>query len=301
MIELLDMLNIKHGRIKSIRILIFVIANIYIRAYSYFFIFSKFVFKIFAYKPQAPKKIEAFVSITSFPERINTLAFVLISLARTKANVGYNLFLAKDQFKSFRSLPYLLRTLQRLNIITIFFVSNDFKSYKKYYYISQINSNIPFLTFDDDIIYNKKSITNLLKFHKSDQNAIIANLSMFFEDPLTKEYCSWDKVEMYNTTHKNIFPIGAGGVLYPPLMNFPLFYDINNAQEICPSGDDIWLYFCAKHYKIKTIAACLKSSYLPIFIRNNRTLHEINNLQGKNSTMLTRALDFFKAICLENK
>jgi hypothetical protein len=56
-------------------------------------------------------------------------------------------------------------------------------------------------------------------------------------------YQKWE----YETRHKKpcslIFPTGCGGVLYPPgvlhrdVMNIRLF------RELCPSNDDVWLYW----------------------------------------------------------
>jgi hypothetical protein len=80
-----------------------------------------------------------------------------------------------------------------------------------------------------------------------------------------------------------IFPIGCGGVLYPPKVFHKDIMNVDLALSLCPTGDDIW-------FKSMSLINNIKAKILPNRMKNlnyvcgtqNTALWKHNLQKGKN-------------------
>ena len=77
------------------------------------------------------------------------------------------------EYKYKKKIPKKILELKKFGLKILF--CKNFKSYNKIIHTLKIRKKNYIITFDDDIIYNKKSIEYLIKKVKKNQTAIIAN------------------------------------------------------------------------------------------------------------------------------
>lgn len=105
------------------------------------------------------------------------------------------------------------------------------------------------VTADDDVCYAYRWLETLSNDWNASLNPIVCHRShrIHYLAPLQPApYKNWEHSIKGPMTSTDIFPTGIGGVLYPPhcfdneVMNAPAF------MELCPRGDDIWLFWMAR-------------------------------------------------------
>jgi hypothetical protein len=66
---------------------------------------------------------------------------------------------------------------------------------------------------------------------------------------VTAPYLEWDFDVQDSASRKpspDLLPTGAGGILYPPNSLDPRVTDRGVFERLCPDGDDLWFYWCAR-------------------------------------------------------
>ncbi len=187
------------------------------------------------------------VSFTSFPARINTVWMVVDSLMRqTYLPKSINLYLSIEQFPNkHNDLPQQLLRYEKLGL-NIFWVEDDLKPHKKYFYISQTLNNECFVTVDDDLLYRNDMLERVWELHLKYPNAVCANIGRKIKmiDGVVCAYSKWESL-LDNNIHsgKDILAIGCGGILYPPSFykQTKLICDEKTIKELCLRADDLWL------------------------------------------------------------
>jgi len=197
--------------------------------------------------PTQPKVI---VSLTSFPEAIPFAVPAIQSI------LGGNilpdkivLYLTFSQFPDSK-IPHNLQELANKN--SVFEIRNydeDIRSYRKLIPALKDFPNAIIVTVDDDVLYHKNMLCDLLQLHKKIPNVIIAHRAK--EIKLNAPYRKWKKYRWYhfltkklNFSFKNI-QTGVGGVLYPPNSLNREMLDSKIFKEIAPTTDDIWFWAAA--------------------------------------------------------
>jgi SAM-dependent methyltransferase len=192
-------------------------------------------------KPQdSSKKIIA--SLTTYGARINSVDIAINSLLEQEKKADkILLWLAQEEF-NLENIPDKLKKLHDENQIEIKFCK-DLKSYKKLIPTLDLYKDEIIITFDDDMIYDKKLIKELYEEHLRYPQTIICGRGhkMLFDSKRNLlPYKNWtfgsdDFIEDFD-----IFPTGVCGILYPP----NCFYkDIQNEElfmSLAPNADDIW-------------------------------------------------------------
>lgn len=185
------------------------------------------------------------ISLTSFPARFDTLALTLrCLLSQTIRPDAVILWVAENDFPE---LPQDVLDLQLsgLDIQTC----EDIKSYKKLIPCLLENPDRYIVTADDDVHYEADWLEKLVSSSMRNTGKIISCRSHRIEydtDGKLLPYAEWKKNIGVATASGEIFATGVCGVLYPPHCLDPRVTDIETFMRLCPSTDDVWLYWMAR-------------------------------------------------------
>ncbi|RBQ26588.1 MULTISPECIES: methyltransferase domain-containing protein [Arcobacteraceae] len=207
-----------------------------LEAQSFFVVAKKKVMK----QQDSNKKIIS--SLTTYGTRINSVDIAINSLLEQEKKADkILLWLAQDEF-NFDNIPNRLKKLHDDNLIEIKFCK-DIKSYKKLIPTLDLYKDEIIITFDDDMVYNKRLIQKLYEEHLRYPDTIICGRGhkMLFDSKRNLlPYKNWTFESNDFIEDFDIFPTGVCGVLYPP----NCFYkDIQNEElfmSLAPNADDIW-------------------------------------------------------------
>jgi hypothetical protein len=171
------------------------------------------------------------VTLTSYPDRINSVKYVLESLFRqTILPDRIILYLSSNQFADITKIYDKFKKYSKCGFELIF-VDGDLGPHKKYFYAFQSFPISKVITVDDDIIYGKDFIEMFIS--EKSGCSVIANICC--------DYCLEDdqgKLCEYK------IPIGAGGVMYNlAQMNLSGLLEKKLIIDNCLFQDDFWLYF----------------------------------------------------------
>ncbi len=197
---------------------------------------------------QSPRLI---VSLTSFPARIHTLHYTLLSmlLQDVKADI-IAVFLSTEEFpKKREDLPKILLTLEHLGFIVIHFITHNTRAYKKLIPALEIYPDDIIVTIDDDQFYDRRTLALLVDSFARHNNAIhthamyahnrLQNFLGLSESSGTKMS---ERIYKENVPMLYAVPLGVSGVLYPPhcLHSDVLKSDI--FMQLAPMADDLWFW-----------------------------------------------------------
>jgi hypothetical protein len=184
------------------------------------------------------------VSLTSYPPRFATLATTLKCLLMQSVRADHvELWIAE---KDLAVLPRAVLDLQAhgLSIRSC----RDIRSYKKIIPALAAHPGAMIVTADDDACYWPAWLEQLLEAYDPAANEVLCHRGHRMElrpDGLPAPYRTWAFETADTSPSSATFPTGLGGVLYRPgilpaeVMREDLF------SRLCPTGDDIWLYWMA--------------------------------------------------------
>ena len=122
-------------------------------------------------------------------------------------------------------------------------VDLDLRPHKKYYYAMREYHNDIIITVDDDVIYDKQLVEQLMLTHRRYPDAIVTARARLIkaDNAYFFPYNEWKLVTTSYEPSMKLLATGVGGVLYPPyLLNEGLLFNldyINNYINV----DDLWL------------------------------------------------------------
>lgn len=185
------------------------------------------------------------VSVTSYGRRVSKsiVYYTLISILRQSVQPSrIILWLAEDEWTE-DTLPLKLTKLKAKGVEIRY--CKDLRSYKKLIPTLLICKDSNIVTVDDDTIYNKNFIKELFDEHRKYPKSIICRHASLpiIEKGVPTRYKEWNEIYIYSKG-RLLFPVGAGGILYP--VN-SLHDDVTNDRlfmNLCPFADDIWFWFC---------------------------------------------------------
>lgn len=190
------------------------------------------------------------ISLTSFPERINTVNQTIESLLNQEVKANkIILWLAPEQFPNKEAdLPKQLLNLKEKGLIIDWY--HDIRSYKKLIPTLKKYPDSIIITADDDIIYNKTCVKTLINTYYSNIYNIIANR-------ITRLYYKEKNLEILPrklyTKNNTYLPIlkqascfnmqtGCAAVLYPPHCFYKDILNEDLIQKLAPTNDDQWFW-----------------------------------------------------------
>lgn len=214
------------------------------------------------------------VSLTTFPQRISKLWIVIECMLRQSLKPNkIVLWLSSEQFPyGIKGLPKSLTDYYHRNQLEIYFVAEDLRSHKKYYYALDKYPNDIIITVDDDIFYPSNIIQDLLALHRQYPDSICCHRA---HEVIKKDngqlttYLSWKKVYDKRKPSFNLFHTSGGGTLYKRNFFSNEVLNKNVFKELCFSADDIWLNIMAQINKTQTVKSMYFSNLIPIEYKKN--------------------------------
>lgn len=189
------------------------------------------------------------ITLTSYPGRISKVCKVIESLWKQQVRAEkIILYLSQDEFpERENNLPKELLNMLGQNGFSIQWVEGNLKSHKKYYYALQIYRDNIVITVDDDVIYAKTLVSDLLSGYKKYPKAVSARRTRIItrDGEYLAKYNNWDNYngELGNTPRVDLCAIGVGGVLYPPACTSGRWFDQNSLTALAGNQDDLWLKY----------------------------------------------------------
>tara|TARA_R110001599_G_C12223766_1_gene657519 strand:+ start:253 stop:1134 length:882 start_codon:yes stop_codon:yes gene_type:complete len=254
-------------------------------------LFSKFKKK--AEKHNLPKKL--IISLTSYKPRFFTLYPTILSLAQQKFAPDVIVLWVSEE--DYGYLPDDIIKLQGSvnNINTIFIISKtiDIGPYTKIIPALENYDDYFIVTADDDIYYPNWWLKYLIAEYNGDSNEIICYLAheITFDVHTNdiKSYGAWIKNKSNNVDRLLGFPLGVGGVLYPPNSLDELVTKSDIFLKESPMADDIWLFWMArlnnsvtkktkKNFKAVCWPESQKVGLLTNNVQNNKNDEKIKNM-----------------------
>ena len=245
------------------------------------------------------------ISLTTFPERIKELKYVLYSLFNQTVKADkIVLYLSEEEFKNKENdLPEDIKQFENYGL-EIRWVKN-LRSYNKLIYALKDFPNDIIVTVDDDIFYDKNLIKNLYKSYVKNPEYIHANrvhkiVKNSNDNILPYEY--WIKEIDTSKVDFTNFLTGVGGVLYPPnVFNEEVFKE-EVFTKICPYADDIWFWSMGvlNNKKVKVAQKPVRFKYINLKrekgLNDEKTLAKTNVLTMQNDDQIQNVLNQYPAV-----
>lgn len=247
--------------------------------------------------PVFNRQKQIIVSLTSYPERINSVTETLIPIFnQTVPPDQVVLWLSREQFQNKeKDLPSELRTLKKYGLKIIW--CNDLKPHKKYFYALKEYADDIVITIDDDIVYSKDLIEKLYKSYLKFPNAVSAmrvHKILFDQNGYPLEYERWIKEypAEIGTPRYDLIPTGAGGILYPPHCLHKLALNEQIIRETCLYADDLWLKFMELLNDTPVVLAANQEKLKYIDHTQETSLWQRNVEKNQNDVQLKNILNF---------
>jgi len=241
------------------------------------------------------KKAPVYISLTTYPPRITTLWLTLETLLhQTVLPDKIIVYLSRKQFSDESKLPKILLKQQKRGIDFVF-VDEDYKSHKKYYYLLKYCADKPFITVDDDLLYDSKLVERLIHSHKTYSNEVICSYgyTMNYQDNgLCQSYNSWKLNSEKKSASFDTFFGSGGGTLFPVGCFYTDVLDHEIFTRLTPTADDVWLNAMVRlnNVKIRQISVL---SILNIPTTKRITLSKDNVGLNKNDEQINAVMNFY--------
>ena len=175
----------------------------------------------------------------------------------------------------------------------------DLKSYKKLIPALQEFPNDFIITADDDLLYPKNWLEQIMEYHKTHPNKIICHrvheIRVDAEHNLLP-YNDWNWC-IEPQEQERIFPTGGAGTLYPPHCLHSDVFNKDLFMKLAPQADDVWFWAMAllngnSHVVIKN---GYSNSIIDIGVQNN-ALQNRNVASGGNDLQLKAVIENYPQI-----
>lgn len=231
------------------------------------------------------------LSLTTHSYRLELVFYAIESIANSSRKPSRLHLWITDQ-RSYLRLPATLQRLKSRGLEV--HLTEDLGPHTKYYpYVDRESEfDVPLVTADDDVIYPREWLQQLIAGYEANSSAIHCFRAhrICMTDTLPAPYNAWPHCEDTNPSHLN-FITGVSGVIYPPDYLKYLKQHGKAFKQYCPTADDIWLTIIALRGGFKIAQLKDKPSYFtPIPNSQKERLYNLNVLFGENQIQLMRTL-----------
>ena len=239
------------------------------------------------------------VSLTSFPARLPYLHHTLYSLlTQDYKDFHIALFLSSSEIAPSK-LPLILKIFARLGLLSIHFVEENLRAYKKLFYALQAYPEHIIITIDDDQIYAPNTISLLLESYARFPRAIHTHLAYdgaYMADILELDSAAYCAIIAQDSPHLALASVGVSGVLYPPSPFSQEFFNKQAIVSLAPYNDDLWFFVMSvlsDMPKVLVKSALEHPKESSIAIDESPNLWEINCEQHRNYDQLRALLEAY--------
>jgi hypothetical protein len=189
---------------------------------------------------------ELIVSLTSYPPRFGTLHLTLGCLLDQSVKADrVVLWIGNDDIGK---LPNAVRRLEDRGLEIR--VCDDLRSFKKLVPAVEAFPDAFIVTADDDLYYPRDWLETLV--NGMEERAVVCHRAHRINHLASGQiapYVQWE-IDIQDAKARrpssDILPTGGAGALYPPYSLGPRVTDRALFQRLCPDGDDLWFYWCAR-------------------------------------------------------
>ena len=232
------------------------------------------------------------VSITAKPERFFFLNLTLKSIFNQ--SIRPDEIILWIEHKDKKKIPNKIIKMKKYGLKILF--CKNLKSYNKIIHTLKIRKDNYIITFDDDIIYNEKSIEFLIKKSKYYKKSIIANRIhkiILDKNHFPIEYKKWKWNFSTKRKDKLNFQTGVYGVLYPPKCFYKDILKVKIFKKLSPYADDIWLYWMIRLNNRFVIWSGFNKKNVEIINFDKNNLRNRNIVKNFNDIQIKKLISYY--------
>ena len=231
------------------------------------------------------------LSLTTHSHRLELVFYAIESIAKGVRKPS-RLHLWITDPTAYSRLPATLQRLQSRGLEV--HLTEDLGPHTKYYpYVDRERKfDVPLVTADDDVLYPREWLQQLIAAHDANSSAIHCFRAhrMYVTNTHVGPYESWPHCEDTRPSHLN-FITGVSGTIYPPTYLKYLKQHGTAFKQCCPTADDIWLTVIALRGGFKIAQLNDKpSDFTTVPNSQEKRLYDLNVLRGENQIQLMRTL-----------
>lgn len=237
------------------------------------------------------------ISLTTFPDRISFVHKTLYSLMHQDLLPdAIILWLAESQFPD-KKLPDSILELQKYGL-SIAWVGEDIKSYKKLIPALKQYPNDIIVTADDDLYYPRNWLRNLYNSYESNPDVVHCQLITRI-GYINNHFDSIKRTKRFvNTSSYNNKILSGSGTLFPPGCLSSEVFNSELFTKLAPTSDDLWYWAMAlvRHTPIKWIKENMKRLYFVEGVQENTPCLWEKNDRGERlfETHLNSLIKYFQ-------
>lgn len=233
------------------------------------------------------------VSVTSFPARFDTLHLTLACLLNQTVQADRVILWIAHEDK--KELPDKVWALEHYGLEIKF--CDDIKSYKKIIPTLEESPDSFIVTADDDVYYWQTWLEELVNQARKAEDCVIAHRIHRIKQkdngqllPYSNWGLNYDKEQEPSALN---FPTGIGGVLYPPGIFHDDVLDRKTFMELCPHGDDIWLYWMYRMNGVQVKPTGKNRVFINWPDSQEDALWKENLSEGRNDRQIKRMVESY--------
>ncbi len=242
------------------------------------------------------------ISLTTHGKRIHQAYIAIESLMQQQVKADKIILWVGKKECSNMQIPHSLKLLQERGL-NLEFVDQDIGPATKLIYCLQKHPDSTIITCDDDIIYPKYFIRDIVSAANRFPHSIIGYRCAWIEihNQLVLPYLQWRPSKQQAPSILN-FPTGTSGVLYPPKSLHAEILNVNNLLKLAPTADDIWFKAMAILNNTKTAMTYPYYIEFPtvrntqdyaLFRTNNRIFENSDNKLCPNDVQLKNVFNHY--------
>jgi hypothetical protein len=228
------------------------------------------------------------VSLTSYGPRLSSLHLSLKCLLHQSIRPdAIVLWLTREDLAA---LPASARALGEYGVQ--FEATPDLRSYKKIIPALKALPEAFVVTADDDVYYGSRWLEELVRGWSGAPGEIVGRRvrKIAFEpDGSPAPYARWRWCYEEGRAGTDLLPVGVGGVLFPPGALSAEVLDESAFLTLCPSADDLWLWWMARRAGSRVRKVAGQRTYLFWPTTQDVGLSNLNRRGGANDAQV-RAL-----------
>lgn len=238
---------------------------------------------------------EVVLCTTTHGERIQTVHTAIESVGRGTTLPGrYILWLDDHEIAS--NLPSAIRRLQKRGLEVIE-VAPKYKVHTKYYlYVQSVDVHtVPLATCEDDIVYPKSWLANLMATNREHPDCIATYRchTVTFSAKGLAPYSSWIPTVNSNPSYRHFGTTVSGQMYSPEFVNF-IKSEGDAFLTVSPTNDDLWIHHLAVRAGVRTVQVTRDQQHFP-FVPGTQAhgLFWINVAGGQNDAQAAKTYDDF--------